>query len=827
MVKRYVKENFSVVLICLLFAVLGLLRLNDLSILNPDSARYLIIGNSLAHGKGFVDDTQPDPDRFVVHAPLYPILTAPVQIIFPMSLTAVKIWTLMWGVATIVLLYVWLLRHFSKRGATVGALLLAFNPLMLVYSTEVLSEAPFLAFMLVFLIAAERLSALSSVQRRDFAILLTAVTGVMLLREVGLAVVLAATLFFVQRKEYSRAVIVFLVPVGLFFIWYLRNHYWIGPLPPGQSGNIDLILQHFVTPPNAPLVNEFALRIALRMKEYGMHLLGMLFYPLYITMQFKLNLFPSQLHILLQEMMVYGRYVVVAVMIPILIRGIYIDIRSSSGGVLKVNLTILYLLVTFLYPVYDVRFLLPVLIIFIYYVVVALKSFKFTEFILERNLIIALALIALIPNFSHIYEIIKLNMAYQRSPIAFYNGVRHLPQYPLMFTQPWSLLGRWIRENIPDTFTFASSSKDIVPFIGNRKVAEIDQGVPLPVFETLLRDNNVSYLVVPTRLEGMRVFEFSMRESNRFAFDSVVSIANLNLLRVRNRLREGDNLPIQISAVEDSAQATYYLFKGRKELKDGRYESAYDYFSRAYSIDSLHPELLFQSIVAHAVAGDSAGAHLYYNRLFRLPQSLGYTMPARLQLEAMNMLSMAMNEKYFMSKAVEMGKAADLYWRLGYKRRAADIMNALYNEDTTYFMGLLWGLDYNLQLGDTLLAKRYLSSLKGTDSGNAVVLAFNRILSYGDSLNMSSDAHDISRYHTQIGYVYRQIELNEEAIDEAERALHFDSGNLQALLLLGEQFERKNNLRMAIRYYQSASVYDPSSWILKTKLDSLGYLRGR
>jgi tetratricopeptide (TPR) repeat protein len=607
----------------------------------------------------------------------------------------------------------------------------------------------------------------------------------------------------------------------------MRNHYWIGPLPPGQGGNVDLILQHFITPPDAPLMNEFALRIALRIKEYGMHLIGMIFYPLYVTMQFKLNLFPSQIHSFLQEAMVYGRYLVVVVTLPLFIRGIYIDLRSSSTGVLKVNLMILYLLVTFLYPVFDVRFLLPVLILLIYYILVALKDIKFIKFILDRKLALAIVVILSIPNFSHIYEIIKLNTAYQRSPVAFYNSVRHLPQYPLMFTQPWSLLGRWIRENIPDSSTFASSSKDIVPFMGDRKVAEIDQGVPSPVFETLLRDNNVNYLVVPTRLEGMRVFEFSMRESGRFAFDSVFTIANLNLIRVRDRLREGDNLPSHVHSVDDSVQATYYLIKGRQELMDGNYESAYNNFSKAYSIDSLHPEVLFQNIVAHAVAGDSSGARLYYERLFRLPQALGYTIPARLQLQAMSMLRKAVNEEFFMSKAVEMGKAAELYWRLGYKKRAADIMNTLYNEDTTYFMGLLWGLHYNLQLGDTSLAKRYLISLNGTDSGNAVVRAFNDVLSYGDSINISKDNRDVSRYHTEIGYLYRQIELNEEAIDEAERALRFEPGNLKALKLLGEQFERKNNLRMAIHYYQTACIYDPGNWNLKTKLDSLNYLRGR
>src|SRR5260221_712085 len=69
--------------ICAVFFAGGLLRLNDLSAYPPDSCRYLIWGNSLAHGAGFVDATQPVPDRFVVHAPLYALLIVPAELFFP------------------------------------------------------------------------------------------------------------------------------------------------------------------------------------------------------------------------------------------------------------------------------------------------------------------------------------------------------------------------------------------------------------------------------------------------------------------------------------------------------------------------------------------------------------------------------------------------------------------------------------------------------------------------------------------------------------------------------------------------------------------------
>ena len=134
---------FALAFIAVLFFLLGILRLNDLS-LYTDSTRYLAWGNSIAHGNGFVDDTQPVPEYYVVNAPLYSAVLAPVLAIFPMSLAAAKVWTLLWGVLSIILFYFLMRRMTSVPTALLAAVFFAFNPLTLTLCTEVLSEAPFL-----------------------------------------------------------------------------------------------------------------------------------------------------------------------------------------------------------------------------------------------------------------------------------------------------------------------------------------------------------------------------------------------------------------------------------------------------------------------------------------------------------------------------------------------------------------------------------------------------------------------------------------------------------------------------------------------------------
>ena len=138
-----VKKNKGIVFICVLFFIAGMLRLNDLSFYTPDSSRYLIWGNSLAHGKGFVDETLPDPDPYVVHAPLYSLLIAPAEFLAPYSTVLVKAWTLLWGVLAVLLLYAWLCRAVGKSGALVGAILFAGNPLFWLYRNKFSCWSPF------------------------------------------------------------------------------------------------------------------------------------------------------------------------------------------------------------------------------------------------------------------------------------------------------------------------------------------------------------------------------------------------------------------------------------------------------------------------------------------------------------------------------------------------------------------------------------------------------------------------------------------------------------------------------------------------------------
>jgi tetratricopeptide (TPR) repeat protein/4-amino-4-deoxy-L-arabinose transferase-like glycosyltransferase len=823
--KSFIRGHAGILCCSVLFLFAGLLRLNDISLLTPDSSRYLIWGTSLGRGEGFVDATQPTPDRYVVHSPLYSVLIAPVEAVFPMGITAAKVWTLLWGIFALLILYALLLKCAGRPAAILGAIIFACNPLFLVYSTEVLSEAPFLACLLGALLLLEKITESPHAAVGTGLLLVLAVTAAALLREIGIALVAASVLFLFAGRRRMLALGVLALPAALLVLWYLRNTVWIGAYSPEQTPNMGLVFQRFLTPPDSPFPVELALRVKANILEYAQQLGGMLLYPLYATSQLRLIVSPSWFQQALIALMPSLRYLVMPLVLALAGFGIYRDFRRSKSAMHRVLLGALLLGGTLVYPVSDVRFLLPLVPLVIYYVASGCGWWleKKERPLPGRRASVSIALLAavvMIPNISPILDILSANQEYRQSPEAMFKRISRLSSYPLVYTQPWSMMGEWISSHLSDTAVIASPAKDLATVVGPRKVLEIEHRSPLPTFEKLLRDNAVGYLLAPSRRKDFKLFQLNMAESRRFRFERIKSISNLHLYSVCSRLRDSCPVSAQPETL-GTDRTSVLLWEGRKRLLNEEYEEAARIFGRVLATDSTHPELLYQMVLARALEGDSAAAEALYGRLYSVPQAMGYVVPARAQIEEMEKLAVAESQKFPPSRAVQMFDAATFYWNMGYPRRAASIMNRVLENDSTYFVGLLWGFHFNLQLGDTLTSRKYFLILENMDAQNPVVMNFREILNCSDSLKEARTPAERSLGHWRIGRCYQRIELDEEALDEAEQSLREVPGNVQALLLMAEVFEHKKCPRMALRAYRQAALADPSDAALEAKADSI------
>ena len=815
---RLAREHRWMLSLCLVFLVLGAFRLNDLS-LYTDSTRYVIWGTSFAHAKGFVDETQPEPEWYVVNAPLYSVLISPALVFFPYSLIAAKVWTLLWGVGFILAFYALLHYFFGKPAALMGLLPIVFNPLLLLLSTEVLSEAAFLTFVSVCFLVLERLEKEHQTNKRDLVILLVVTSSLVLLREVAIALVGSIILYLLVKREYKKSLMV-LAGFAIFFgAWLFRNLVLVGAPPSSQATNLNFVFEHFLTPAQAPLLQEFGLRILNNMSGFAIHLSGLLLYPLPDVLIVE----PTGVFLAYFRVMIIAKYVIPVVFLPLLFLGIWRDITERSTGFARILFVVGYLLIILVYPVHDVRFLLPIFPIMIFYVIAGFRWIQ-QRWMAEqprqvRRLAIALACLIILPNLICIFELERTNIRYSTDPIGFYEHLQQVGLNKNMFTKPWKTLGQTIKDHTPEGSIVAAAAKDIGLFIGNRTVLELNNGVPVTTFDSYLRAYAADYLMATNSWDNFQSYEFQMGESRRFWFEPVVQVAGMQLFKIHPTYVTPRDVWLKTKRMAvDTVTANGLLRKGRGELLRGQYDNAIATLLRAKQLAPGQAMIPYQLSLAYSMSGRITEASEEIQSLFSFAQSTTYTPLASKHL------AVAVNQKQVdqaenpVQRSLAVTDIASFYWNLGYYGTAYSTLKSQLAIDSTYFTGLLWGWNYGMQRGDTAQAKTCLRLLAGIDRTNPVVQQFTFIDRTADSLRRSGDAGLRSHYHLAIAQSFKTVDLPDEAIDEAQRAVREDPRNIEAWLFQGRLFEERKLPFAAQWAYRQALAIDPQNPTAKAKL---------
>ncbi len=779
------------VLTCLGFTIMGFLRLNDTS-LYTDSTRYVIWGTSFSHARGFVDDTQPDPERYVVNAPLYSVILAPVLLFFPNSLIAAKIWTLFIGVVALVLFFVWLNRRLGPGPAILGTVILACSPLMIVMATEAMSEMCFLAMMFLAMILLESFEGDEKDVPSNSIYLFVILSLLPVLREVSIALVGAVVIVMLIQKHYKSASWIAIGTVLVMGAWMFRNIVLVGVPPTSQSTNASFILGHFVTPGDTPMIGELIQRIFVNIQGFYGYAVSLLAYPF----PQPLIVDPHQMFRVFFKSVNTAKYILPIVVLPLVVMGIVNDGKQGFQSRIRLLFCVLYTFIIVVYPVQDIRFLLPLFPFLIYFVLLSVQTISKLKIFRNKNVRIGLAsfavVLVLFPNLDCDFELARTNWRYQHAPADLYHEIKQSGASKELYIRPWRPFGNWIRENLPDSTVIASSFKELAIFIGNKKILEINYGVPLPMFEHFLRDNGVDYIVSAGAGENNRPYEFAMKETERYWFEPVYSLSGLLLYRVHSAFMETPSTQEHVVSPPDTSTAAGFLRFGRSLLLNGDYSSAVEEFVNAYKRGSSPALTRFEITIAYAMAVQRDDATQSFEQLYRLPQSTSYIPAATAHLHAMETYLDAMNIQGLYHRSSELFNIAGFYWNFGYPKQGYTILRNILKEDTTYFVGLLWGWDYAKKLGDAKQANVYLNILESLDPTNAVVKGFHKLDAIDDTLRRSNRPTEQSRLLLEKGKIFWSIGLFDDAYDWIERSIGKDRNNSEAQQYLAGVFEQSN-----------------------------------
>ncbi|MBI3194882.1 MAG: glycosyltransferase family 39 protein [Ignavibacteriae bacterium] len=780
--KNKLREHVGLLVLCTLFFVLGLLRISDRSLLTPDSCQYLLWGNSLAHLQGFVDNTTPEPDKFVNHGPLYSILIAPIELIFPLSVPAVKVWTLFFGISAIILFYFLLLRFFNRTIATVASVFFAFNPILLLYSTEVLSDVPFVVATLASCIFFFKQQEETEKQNLFYVLLIIGIIAATVLREIGLSLVAVVVLMYALRKDWKRALIIAGCVAVALGMWNIRNHLLVEKTFFSQTGNSPWVFDHIMTSSDTSFLYELLVRYWYNLNAYSNFLSGLMFYPTFATQQLS-TIFSdaSWLYQYTTQLFETGRYFIFFLFLPTFFLGLISPLQQSNTPLLQNSLTPqhistrallllfipAYLLILCIFPFNDIRYMLPLVPFILFFCLMGLKyivsRFTWFDFFKRKVFAIMLAGVVIIPNAISISEMIRHNINSNKA-----NAL------------PWNEIGYWIQQNTPEKSVIASPIKDLALFSGGeRKVFLMYPNIEVPRFEFSLRDYQAEYLLSPHSFEDATMFEMNMLESSRFTFEHVYTAGNLHLYKIHSTMKEPSRIKFNVA---NTRSISGHLVIARRFILQEQYDNAEQLLDSIVALAPFRPDVLFQQLICSSLQRNEAKAHQVYQQLTALPSDVGiYIQPAQRQLELLRLLRDAESSTSDEYRSVKTLKAASGFWNLGYYNRASSLMDALLSDSSQYFEGLLWGTHFAIQRGDVKRAKLYHQQLWGLDSLNTLVHSYRKILALNDSLVTDTSSRSRSLRHLALAKVYQSIELKEEAIDEAERALGNAMGNKAAL----------------------------------------------
>ncbi|MCD6451730.1 MAG: glycosyltransferase family 39 protein [Acidobacteria bacterium] len=304
-----------------------------------DDAGYIILAKSLALGEGYRLISHPAQPPETRYPPLFPFLLMPLVRSFPQNYLILKLIPLLFSLATI-LVFAFLVKILlpQKGSGMFLVIIVAISPIIVDYSTQLLTEPVYAFFSLLTLYLSLYLD-IKGDNKLLIALALTAVSAYYC-RYIGISLIIAIILLYLIRRRYRVFLFLSFLMVIAILPWMIRNNLLGGG---GYVASFLLINPYDIDAGTITFIG-FIKRLLMNGIRYGGKVIpDLIFFPWlgkvgsYNPLKIALGLAVSALILL----------------------GFYRNIRT------KINLlniyTLIYFLICLIWPWYDTRFLVPLL----------------------------------------------------------------------------------------------------------------------------------------------------------------------------------------------------------------------------------------------------------------------------------------------------------------------------------------------------------------------------------------------------------------------------------------------------------------------------------
>jgi len=223
---RMLLSRYRLIFILALGLLLVVLLLNEHLIPAGDNATYLILSQSLVTGHGYRMISDPRTPEMALYPPGYPLLLAGVLVLtgtvhdLVAAILPIKVVSIALYLGAIVLAYD-IFRRRSTTLATITALLMAVNPHVLHFATEVGTEIPCLFFSLCCIWLFERYWQETSMGSLLWVALFLVLT--FYARSIALVIAAVFTFYLFARRKFKHALLLLFIVGMLMAPWFIRS----------------------------------------------------------------------------------------------------------------------------------------------------------------------------------------------------------------------------------------------------------------------------------------------------------------------------------------------------------------------------------------------------------------------------------------------------------------------------------------------------------------------------------------------------------------------------------------------------------------------------
>jgi tetratricopeptide (TPR) repeat protein len=824
-VAGYVKEHAGILCVCFLFLLVGLISLNQVLVYTPDSARYLAWSQSLGHLEGFRDNTAPEPSKYVVHAPLYPVLLAPTAWLSTENVIPAKLLTTFFGIALLATVYWWTKVRIGTWRAVLLCSVLAMHPAMVLYSTQVLSDVPFTVCVLLFLNLIERETA-DGTGSGSYLLALTAtmVCG-LFLREVGLTLVMSCTAMLFLKRNYKTAFLILAVSIGFYVLWYIRNEVLVAGIEHPPLQNSQVFFRHFFTPSSVSILGEFTARFRTNAAIYGANIIQLPFLSETILRGIS-TMAPNQFPIVLVlGVMPYVYHFLLILTAVLVLVGAYDEFRHGTKSFVLAVFLGFYLVPILLYPISDSRFLFPLLIIVLYLLVGGftliirdLTSLLKRPEVASWATIFTFVLLA-VPNIAWTVTYASNNFRYGRSPLGFFDTMRNETAYPALFARPAELAGKWLAENTDSSTVIISRWKELGVYTRGRKLLDMDPQTLVDPFEYMVRDYDVRYIVTAVSRGGLREYEQLFAQSKRFHFTVVQRFADLEIVKVE---KGQSDLRVNVSSLDSTENGVRLRFARAIRLLEQNRPTECEGILNALPVRARNQiPAVFNVGVAKEFAGKLDEANTMFERFHQLQQAGSVVQPAWYHLEIISKLRDTIRTQSGVERAMIYQTVGAYYWIMGFRTQSLLMLDRSIAADSTFFPPIILRATYSLLNGDTLKSEQYLARARQLDPANVLVRALSKIF---ENFRILVHRHSLDVDRAVRFENVRQLDtmgLRENVIDGLLEIHAQYPDDTECLRMLVDLYNQKGRYAPALAYLKELSVLIPNDPDLQKELSQL------